>query len=119
MLTKPGSIFLILLLSMNVYGQTDHYIANGRQIPLVESEDALALRIQPNEADSFKEAIDEFIVDIKSCRTRPGFSEIIMPGERGHQTVEKSRDAGVEIPDFLWQDVMELVDELNVALQSN
>ena len=67
-------------------------------------------------ADSFKDAIDEFIADIKSCRTRPGFSEIKMPGERGYQTAEKSRDAGVEIPDFLWQDVMELADELNVAL---
>ena len=68
--------------------------------------------------DSFKDAIDEFIVDIKSCRTRPGFSEIKMPGERGYQTAEKSRDAGAEIPDFLWQDVIELTDELNVAIQS-
>jgi LDH2 family malate/lactate/ureidoglycolate dehydrogenase len=67
-------------------------------------------------ADSFKDAIDEFIEDMKSCRTRPGFSEIKMPGERGYRAAEKNRDAGVEIPDFLWQDVMELVDELNVPL---
>jgi LDH2 family malate/lactate/ureidoglycolate dehydrogenase len=41
-----------------------------------------------------------------------------MPGERGCQATEKSWDAGVEIPDFLWQDVIELTDELNVAIQS-
>jgi LDH2 family malate/lactate/ureidoglycolate dehydrogenase len=34
-------------------------------------------------ADSFEDAIDEFIADIKSCRPGPGFSEIKMPGERG------------------------------------
>ena len=67
-------------------------------------------------AASFKDAIDEFIADIKSCLTRPGFSEIKMPGERGYQAAEKSQDAGVEIPDFLWQDVVDLADELNVAL---
>ena len=39
-----------------------------------------------------------------------------MPGERGYQAAEKSQDAGVEIPDFLWQDVVDLADELNVAL---
>ena len=67
-------------------------------------------------ADSFKEAIDEFIEDMKSCRTRPGFSEIKMPGERGYRAAEKNRDAGIEIPDFLWQEVLELADELNVPL---
>jgi ureidoglycolate dehydrogenase (NAD+) len=59
-------------------------------------------------ADSFKDTIDEFIDDIRSCRIRPGFSEIKMPGERGYQAAEESRDTGVEIPDFLWQEVMEL-----------
>ena len=76
----------------------------------------LAIRIKsfiPD--DAFKEAMDVFIDDIKSCRVRPGFSEIKMPGERGYQTAEKSRDAGVEIPDFLWQDVLALTHELKVT----
>jgi len=39
-----------------------------------------------------------------------------MPGERGYRTADKSRDTGVEIPEFLWQDVMVLAEELNLDL---
>lgn len=67
-------------------------------------------------ADSFKDGIDELISDLKSCHIRPGFSEITMPGELRYRAAERSRDTGVEIPDFLWQDVKKLADKLDVDL---
>jgi LDH2 family malate/lactate/ureidoglycolate dehydrogenase len=67
-------------------------------------------------SDFFKARIDEFIADIKSCPRAPGVCEIIMPGERGYKATLESEEKGVDIPDYLWDEIKELADELHIEL---
>ncbi|MGA2784894.1 MAG: Ldh family oxidoreductase [Candidatus Bathyarchaeia archaeon] len=76
----------------------------------------MAIRIASFSGDFFKDAIDELISEIKSSQRMPGFSEILLPGEQEYRTEEKSRGIGVEIPDFLWENVKKLAHELNVNI---
>jgi ureidoglycolate dehydrogenase (NAD+) len=77
----------------------------------------LAIHVEKfGKTDAFKKRIDEFIADIKTCPLMPGFSEITMPGERGYRATEDSAAKGVEIPDFHWNEMKELAEELDIEL---
>lgn len=59
-------------------------------------------------ADEFKAKVDRAIRQAKSSRLAPGFTEILMPGERGYREEERRTREGIAIPEKVWADVRRL-----------
>ena len=66
--------------------------------------------------EQFKQRIDETIDRIKACRLRPGFDEILAPGEPEHRTAQKNRTEGIRIDDATLGELRTLAAELGVSL---
>ena len=64
--------------------------------------------------DEFKARIDETIDRIKACRLRPGFDEILAPGEPEHRTAQKNRVEGIRIDDATLGELSALAREFGV-----
>ncbi len=68
--------------------------------------------------EEFKSKVDRMIDQVKSCRLQEGFSEILMPGERGFREAEKRRKEGIPVHEKVWKRVSELAEELDIDLES-
>ncbi|MGZ5374236.1 MAG: Ldh family oxidoreductase [Aeromicrobium sp.] len=62
----------------------------------------------------FKSTVDRAIDQAKSSPLAPGFSEILMPGERGFREEERRRAAGIPIHPKVWREVLALAQERGV-----
>lgn len=62
----------------------------------------------------FKRRLDKAIDDIKSCRKRPGVTEILVPGERSHQKARQNLAEGISLDDATLEELKVLCEELNV-----
>lgn len=69
------------------------------------------------EIQTFIERIDTAIDDIKNCRKRPGFEEILIPGERSHRTIVKNRGLGVPVGDETVRELVALGRTLNIPFE--
>jgi LDH2 family malate/lactate/ureidoglycolate dehydrogenase len=67
------------------------------------------------ELDEFKRRIDQAIDTIKSRRLRPGFDEILVPGEPEHRIAQKNRVDGIKIDDATLGELRTLAQELGVS----
>jgi len=67
--------------------------------------------------DEFKNRIDALIRRIKSSKLRPGFKEIMLPGEPELRTEMKRQKEGIYIPERTCKEMMEIAEKkgINVA----
>jgi LDH2 family malate/lactate/ureidoglycolate dehydrogenase len=65
--------------------------------------------------DRFKARMDEFAQMMKSRALRPGFTEILIPGEQEARRVARKSAAGVPLEDVVLKDLNALKGELGIA----
>jgi len=65
--------------------------------------------------DEFKQRMGEFAQMVKSRKTRPGFSEILIPGEQEARRVARKSAAGVPLDAEVLADLVDLGGTLGVA----
>lgn len=65
--------------------------------------------------DTFKARMGEFAQMVKSRATRPGFSEILIPGEQEARRVSKKSEAGVPLDNDVLADLVALGKELGLS----
>jgi uncharacterized oxidoreductase len=62
----------------------------------------------------FKAEVDRLIEEIKSSPPRPGFQEVLLPGEREHKTMIKRRKEGIPIDEKSWKDIVDTCLKLGI-----
>jgi len=62
----------------------------------------------------FKERMNSFIADIKKSKLRPGFKEILVPGELEHRRETERRENGVKLDAGVFDELVTLAKELGV-----
>ena len=67
--------------------------------------------------ERFKARMGEFAGMVKSRKTRPGFSEILIPGEQEARRVERKSQAGVPLDDAVLADLQALRGELGIKAE--
>jgi uncharacterized oxidoreductase len=85
---SPGNGVLFIILDVAAFRPVDDYMRES---------DALAQRV-------------------KSAKTAPGFSEIMLPGEPEQRMAAQRSAAGIEVDDTTWQLLVEDANALHVAL---
>lgn len=68
--------------------------------------------------DEFKAKVDRAIDQAKACPLAPGFTEILMPGERGFREEVRRRREGVPIDDKVWREVVALARARGVPAEA-
>ncbi len=58
--------------------------------------------------DTFKSTLSTMIKEIKGLQTASGFDEIRLPGERSLTLIEKNRRDGIELPEPVYQELLEI-----------
>jgi len=66
--------------------------------------------------DEFKKRMDSLIRRIKSSKLRPGFKEILLPGEPELRTEMKRRKEGIYIPDRTWEEIMRIAEKKSIDI---
>ena len=64
--------------------------------------------------DEFKARMDAFIAEIKSSELRPGFDEVLAPGEIDHRREQAYRRDGALLDEQVFDRLKELAKELNI-----
>ncbi len=64
--------------------------------------------------DTFKRRMGEFAEMVKSRKMRPGFSEILIPGEPEHRRVERKLSNGIPLLDEVLTDLLVLRKEFEI-----
>ena len=64
--------------------------------------------------ETFKERIDATIDRIKACRLRPGFEEILVPGEPEHRKALENRRVGIRLEPATLKDLRALCERHHV-----
>jgi len=64
--------------------------------------------------EEFKDRIDALIRRIKSSKLRPGFKEILLPGEPELRTEMMRRKKGIFIPDRTWNEIVEIAEKKDI-----
>ena len=62
----------------------------------------------------FKARMDEFIHQIKSAKLRPGFKEILIPGELDYRREVEYRRDGAQLDSVIFDELAELAKDLNI-----
>lgn len=65
--------------------------------------------------EQFQEAMDRNADTIASAPRRPGFDEILLPGQRGHRARQQSMERGVTVAARTWQGIVELATDLKLS----
>jgi LDH2 family malate/lactate/ureidoglycolate dehydrogenase len=68
--------------------------------------------------EEFKEQIDAFIQKTKSSKLRPGFKEILIPGEPELRTEKERLKQGIYIPDRTWEEIKATATTLNLNIDT-
>jgi LDH2 family malate/lactate/ureidoglycolate dehydrogenase len=66
------------------------------------------------EPAEFKQRLDAAIKEIKSCRKRPGATDILIPGDRSHQKARQNREQGISIDESTQKELRLLCEELKI-----
>lgn len=69
--------------------------------------------------DAYEESVSGLTREIKSGPMRPGFDEILLPGEGSARRRSVSLSAGLRIPADVWQEISDLARELGVNLHGH
>jgi len=57
--------------------------------------------------DQFKEEADALVKWVKGCPLAPGYSEILVPGEKEERCEKERRETGIQIADETWRQITE------------
>lgn len=61
--------------------------------------------------DDFMERVSSFVSEVKQSDTRPGFDQVLLPGEKEHLKFQEAKNSGeVEIKDGVYQQLEQLLD---------
>ncbi len=64
--------------------------------------------------ETFKAGVGQLIEDVKSSKKRPGFDEILIPGEPEARITQKRAQEGIEIPQKLFDSIREIAATLDI-----
>lgn len=64
--------------------------------------------------EDFKNRIDSLIKHIKSAEKRPGFNEVLLPGEPEWNEEERRKKEGILVDDVWWENILKVAKELDV-----
>lgn len=64
--------------------------------------------------DEFKARMDSFIKDIKAAKLRPGFDEILVPGEIDYRRETEYRQNGARLDAITFDQLAEMAQKLNI-----
>ena len=64
--------------------------------------------------EEFKARMDAFIAEIKTSRRRPGFDEILVPGEIDHRREQNYRREGAQLDAVVFEQLRELAQMLDI-----
>lgn len=67
------------------------------------------------DVDAFKQRMDAFIAEIKSSATRPGFDEILVPGEIDYRRERDYRQNGARLDAVVFDELHALAQTLGIA----
>ena len=65
----------------------------------------------------FKREVRDFTLAIRNSKPRPGFKEILTPGEIEFRTRRKRIKEGIYIPEKTWKDVLKIGFELGLNIE--
>ena len=60
------------------------------------------------DADEFRRGVSAMVTEVKSLKKAEGFDEILMPGELEMNRSKVNREKGIELPDEVYQELLEL-----------
>ncbi|MDW8048320.1 MAG: Ldh family oxidoreductase [Nitrososphaerota archaeon] len=69
--------------------------------------------MQPEE---FKRRVDGLIKAVKSSKLRPGYSEILIPGELEYRMLEKRSKEGIYVPERTWKEIQAIAERVGINL---
>lgn len=79
----------------------------------------LAIKIESFiDLDEYKREVQRLIDWVKSSPTMPGVDKIYLPGEIENDRRHQREAAGIPIPEGIWAGIVEVAQELNVAVPS-
>ena len=62
----------------------------------------------------FKARMDDFIGECKASKLRPGFDEILVPGEIDYRRESEYRRTGAKIDSVVFEQLRDLASDLNI-----
>ncbi|MCW4021358.1 MAG: Ldh family oxidoreductase [Candidatus Bathyarchaeota archaeon] len=68
--------------------------------------------------DKFKRRIDDLVHAVKSSKLRPGFGEILIPGEPEYRTEKKRLKEGIYVPEKTWEEIKKTAKKLDLDLET-
>jgi LDH2 family malate/lactate/ureidoglycolate dehydrogenase len=66
----------------------------------------------------FKREVGRLMKEIKSSPVRPGFQQVLLPGEMQYRVLKKRTKEGIPIDDFSWQSLLEACKKLGIDTES-
>ncbi len=78
---------------------------------------ALVVVLDPStfvDVPAFKRAVSAYLVQVKGSRLAPGFTEILIPGERSYRTRRERLASGVPIEDGVWNSTARIARDLGL-----
>ena len=67
---------------------------------------------------AFKKEVDRLIKEVKSNPVRPGFTEVLLPGEREYRSMARRQKEGLPIDDTSWDEMVKRCGEIGIDIQS-
>lgn len=67
--------------------------------------------------NEFKGRMDDLIMAMKTSKTAPGYSEILIPGELEFKTERTRLKEGIPIPETTWEQLAKTASELNLEVK--
>jgi ureidoglycolate dehydrogenase (NAD+) len=87
--------------------------------PAVRGQSFLFLALDPDFFSSraaFKELVDRQVRAIHASPPRPGFDEVLVPGERAGREMERRRREGIPVPSEDWQRVVAALERARLPV---
>jgi len=81
--------------------------ANGVSIVCIDIK-------QITQVDLFKQRTNELVESIKQSEVRPGFTEILIPGEPSSRREKERKRKGIDIPENVWRELKEVAGKLDI-----
>ena len=69
--------------------------------------------------DRFKELIVEMVHYVKSSPPAPGYSEVLLPGEKEFRTLEERKRTGIPIDLVTWRQITEAAESVGVRINED
>jgi len=65
----------------------------------------------------FKKEVDRLIQEVKASPVRPGFDEVLLPGEREHRIMIQRQREGIPVDEISWQEIQKVCQNLKIGVK--